>query len=60
MARDNGVPDLGGMNNEETFFADEIHHLAVNALLKSNLVSEMEGALTRSFMIQLFISCSTR
>ncbi|CAH8386609.1 unnamed protein product [Eruca vesicaria subsp. sativa] len=60
---DNGVPDLGGLNNEETFFADEvqqtslvypgayrkvsaelkIHHLAVNALLKSNLVSEMEG-----------------
>ncbi|KAF2546192.1 hypothetical protein F2Q70_00019606 [Brassica cretica] len=60
---DNGVPDLGGLNNEETFFADEvqqtslvypgayrkisvelmIHHLAVDALLKSNLVSEMEG-----------------
>ncbi|CAG7868312.1 unnamed protein product [Brassica rapa] len=60
---DNGIPDLGGLNNEETFFADEvqqtslvypgayrkisvelkIHHLAVNALLKSNLVSEMEG-----------------
>ncbi|ESQ36065.1 hypothetical protein EUTSA_v10006524mg [Eutrema salsugineum] len=60
---DNGVPDLGGINNEETFFADEvqqtslvypgayrkvsvelkIHNLAVNALLKSNLVSEMEG-----------------
>ncbi|KAL0812788.1 hypothetical protein Bca101_069231 [Brassica carinata] len=60
---DNGVPDLGGLNNEETLFADEvqqtslvypgayrkisvelkIHHLAVDALLKSNLVSEMEG-----------------
>lgn len=21
---DNGVPDLGGLNNEETFFADEV------------------------------------
>lgn len=21
---DNGVPDLGGINNEETFFADEV------------------------------------
>jgi DNA polymerase epsilon subunit 1 len=60
---DNGVPDLGGINNEEAFFADEvqqtslvfpgayrkvsvelkIHNLAVNALLKSNLVNEMEG-----------------
>ncbi|XP_010557398.1 PREDICTED: DNA polymerase epsilon catalytic subunit A [Tarenaya hassleriana] len=60
---DNGVPDLGGINNEETCFDDEahqssliypgayrkvsvelkIHHLDVNALLKSNLVNEMEG-----------------
>lgn len=21
---DNGIPDLGGLNNEETFFADEV------------------------------------
>ncbi|CAL9234448.1 unnamed protein product [Arabidopsis halleri] len=60
---DNGVPDLGDINNEETFLADEVqqtslvfpgayrkvsvelkvHRLAVNALLKSDLVSEMEG-----------------
>ncbi|CAA7036272.1 unnamed protein product [Microthlaspi erraticum] len=66
---DNGVPDLGGINNEETFFADEvqqtslvfpgayrkvsveikIHNLAVNALLKSNLVSEMEGGVFLGF-----------
>ncbi|XP_010496915.2 PREDICTED: DNA polymerase epsilon catalytic subunit A [Camelina sativa] len=66
---DNGVPDLGGINNEETFFADEvqqtslvfpgayrkvsvelkIHHLAVNALLKSNLVNEMEGGVFSGF-----------
>ncbi|KAF5727520.1 DNA polymerase epsilon catalytic subunit A [Tripterygium wilfordii] len=63
---DNGVPDLGVTNEEDTCFADEvhqpvltypgayrrvtvelkIHHLAVNALLKSNQVNEMErGAL---------------
>ncbi|RVW54423.1 DNA polymerase epsilon catalytic subunit A [Vitis vinifera] len=60
---DNGIPDLGGLNEEDTCFADEvhqpvltypgayrkvavelkIHHLAVNALLKSNQVNEMEG-----------------
>ncbi|KAL9300842.1 putative DNA-directed DNA polymerase [Arabidopsis thaliana] len=60
---DNGVPDLGDINNEETFLTDElqqtsllfpgayrkvsvelkVHRLAVNALLKSDLVSEMEG-----------------
>ncbi|XP_030957711.1 DNA polymerase epsilon catalytic subunit A-like isoform X3 [Quercus lobata] len=60
---DDGVPDLGGINEEDTCFADEvhqpvltypgayrkitvelkIHHLAVNALLKSNQVNEMEG-----------------
>ncbi|PSR89873.1 DNA polymerase epsilon catalytic subunit A like [Actinidia chinensis var. chinensis] len=59
----NGSPDLGGTNEEESCFADEvnqpvltypgayrrvtvelkIHHLAVNALLKSNQVNEMEG-----------------
>ncbi|XP_052190980.1 DNA polymerase epsilon catalytic subunit A-like isoform X2 [Diospyros lotus] len=60
---DNGIPDLGGTNEEESCFTDEvnqpvltypgayrkvalelkIHHLAVNALLKSNQVNEMEG-----------------
>ncbi|KAJ8761257.1 hypothetical protein K2173_001313 [Erythroxylum novogranatense] len=46
---DDGVPDLGGINEESTCFADEvhqplkIHHLAVNALLKSNQVNDMEG-----------------
>ncbi|KAK9279688.1 hypothetical protein L1049_013368 [Liquidambar formosana] len=60
---DDGVPDLGGLNEEDTCFADEvhqpvltypgayrkitvelkIHHLAVDALLKSNQVNEMEG-----------------
>lgn len=60
---DDGVPDLGGINEEETCFVDEvhqpvitypgayrkitvelkIHHLAVNGLLKSNQVNEMEG-----------------
>lgn len=60
---DNGVPDLGGITEEATCFADEvhqpvltypgayrkicvelkIHHLAVNGLLKSNQVNEMEG-----------------
>ncbi|KAL8475241.1 hypothetical protein ACS0TY_031590 [Phlomoides rotata] len=60
---DNGFPDLGGTNEEEPCFIDEvnqpvltypgayrkvtvelkIHHLAVNALLKSNQVNEMEG-----------------
>ncbi|KAL1201896.1 DNA polymerase epsilon catalytic subunit A [Cardamine amara subsp. amara] len=66
---DDGVPDLGGINNEEAFFADEvqqtslvfpgayrkvsvelkIHNLAVNALLKSNLVNEMEGGVFLGF-----------
>ncbi|WCJ41776.1 DNA polymerase epsilon catalytic subunit A [Euphorbia peplus] len=60
---DDGVPDLGGISEESTCFADEvhqpiliypgayrkvtvelkIHHLAVNALLKSNQINEMEG-----------------
>ncbi|XP_050369951.1 DNA polymerase epsilon catalytic subunit A-like [Argentina anserina] len=61
---DDGIPDLGGINEEVGFFADEvhqpfviikpgayrkvtvelkIHHLAVDALLKSNQVNEMEG-----------------
>ncbi|XP_010242612.1 PREDICTED: DNA polymerase epsilon catalytic subunit A-like [Nelumbo nucifera] len=58
-----GIPDLGGIVEEEICFADEvhqlvliypgayrkvtvelkIHHLAVDALLKSNQVNEMEG-----------------
>ncbi|KAE9461327.1 hypothetical protein C3L33_06754, partial [Rhododendron williamsianum] len=58
-----GNPDLGGINEEESCFADEvnqpvltypgayrkvtvelkIHHLAVDALLKSNQLNEMEG-----------------
>ncbi|PIA58925.1 hypothetical protein AQUCO_00400052v1 [Aquilegia coerulea] len=60
---DDGIPDLGGITEDDTCFADEvhqpvlsypgayrrvtlelkIHHLAVNALLKSNQVNEMEG-----------------
>ncbi|OIT28308.1 PREDICTED: DNA polymerase epsilon catalytic subunit A-like [Nicotiana attenuata] len=60
---DNGIPDLGGVNDEVSSFMDEvnqpvltypgayrkvtvelkIHHLAVDALLKSNQVNEMEG-----------------
>ncbi|XP_073270441.1 DNA polymerase epsilon catalytic subunit A-like [Primulina huaijiensis] len=60
---DNGIPDLGGIDEEVPCFIDEvtqpvltypgayrkvtvelkIHHLAVNALLKSNQVNEMEG-----------------
>ncbi|XAR60114.1 DNA-directed DNA polymerase [Bertholletia excelsa] len=59
----NGFPDLGGINEEDSCFADEvsqpvfvfpgayrrvtvelkIQHLAVDALLKSNQVNEMEG-----------------
>ncbi|KAI4322394.1 hypothetical protein L6164_022096 [Bauhinia variegata] len=66
---DDGLPDLGGTNEEETCFADEvhqpvltypgayrkitielkIHHLAVNALLKSNQVNEMEGGALLGF-----------
>ncbi|XP_051120943.1 DNA polymerase epsilon catalytic subunit A-like [Andrographis paniculata] len=62
-ASDNGIPDLGGTDEEVPSFVDEvnqpvltypgayrkvtvelkIHHLAVNALLKSNQVNEMEG-----------------
>ncbi|XP_042499556.1 DNA polymerase epsilon catalytic subunit A-like isoform X2 [Macadamia integrifolia] len=58
-----GIPDLGGIVEDGTCFADEvhqpvltypgayrkvavelkIHHLAVDALLKSNQVNEMEG-----------------
>ncbi|PHT35292.1 DNA polymerase epsilon catalytic subunit B [Capsicum baccatum] len=60
---DNGIPDLGGVNDEVSSFMDEvnqpvliypgayrkvtvelkIHHLSVDALLKSNQVNEMEG-----------------
>ncbi|XP_020701921.2 DNA polymerase epsilon catalytic subunit A isoform X1 [Dendrobium catenatum] len=60
---DDGIPDLGGIYEGDTCFADEVnqpaltypgayrrvavelkvHHLAVNALLKSSLVDEMEG-----------------
>ncbi|KAK8952512.1 DNA polymerase epsilon catalytic subunit A [Platanthera zijinensis] len=60
---DDGIPDLGGIYEGDTCYADEvnqlaltypgayrrvavelkIHHLAVNALLKSSLVDEMEG-----------------
>ncbi|KAL3628020.1 DNA polymerase epsilon catalytic subunit A [Castilleja foliolosa] len=60
---DNGIPDMGGNNEEVPCFIDEvnqpvltypgayrkvavelkIHHLAVNALLKSSQVNEMEG-----------------
>ncbi|XP_071932173.1 DNA polymerase epsilon catalytic subunit A-like [Coffea arabica] len=60
---DNGIPDLGGVNEEMSSFIDEvnqpilnypgayrkvsvelkIHHLAVNALLKSNQINEIEG-----------------
>ncbi|OAY51429.1 DNA polymerase epsilon catalytic subunit A [Manihot esculenta] len=66
---DDGVPDLGGINDESTCFVDEvhqpvltypgayrkvsvelkIHHLAVNALLKSNQVNEMEGGALLGF-----------
>ncbi|GJY19845.1 DNA polymerase epsilon catalytic subunit A [Tanacetum coccineum] len=62
---DNGISDLGGDNEEEICYSDEvnqpvltfpgayrkvtvelkIHNLAVNALLKSNQVNEMEGGL---------------
>ncbi|XP_068664091.1 DNA polymerase epsilon catalytic subunit A-like isoform X2 [Aristolochia californica] len=61
---DDGIPDLGGICEEDACFADEvhqptlafpgayrkvtvelkIHNLAVNALLKSSQVTEMEGA----------------
>ncbi|PON38200.1 DNA-directed DNA polymerase [Parasponia andersonii] len=66
---DDGIPDLGGINEEDTCFADEvhqpvltypgayrkvtvelkIHHLAVDALLKSNQVNEMEGGALLGF-----------
>ncbi|GAV76364.1 LOW QUALITY PROTEIN: DNA_pol_B domain-containing protein/DNA_pol_B_exo1 domain-containing protein/DUF1744 domain-containing protein [Cephalotus follicularis] len=66
---DDGIPDLGGINEEDTSFADEvhqpvliypgayrkisvelkIHHLAVDALLKSNQVNEMEGGALLGF-----------
>ncbi|KAF7823259.1 DNA polymerase epsilon catalytic subunit A-like [Senna tora] len=66
---DDGLPDLGGINEEETCFADEvdqpvltypgayrkvtvelkIHHLAVDALLKSNQVNELEGGALLGF-----------
>ncbi|KAJ4832189.1 DNA polymerase epsilon catalytic subunit A [Turnera subulata] len=66
---DDGVPDLGGISEENSCFADEvqqpvltypgayrkisvelkIHHLAVDALLKSNQVNEMEGGALLGF-----------
>ncbi|KAK8513325.1 hypothetical protein V6N12_052522 [Hibiscus sabdariffa] len=66
---DDGVPDLGGIGEEDTCFADEvcqpvitypgayrkvsvelkIHNLAVDALLKSNQVNEMEGGALLGF-----------
>ncbi|XP_058067456.1 DNA polymerase epsilon catalytic subunit A-like isoform X2 [Magnolia sinica] len=66
---DDGIPDLGGINDEDACFADEvhqpvltypgayrkvtvelkIHHLAVNALLKSSQVNEMEGGALLGF-----------
>ncbi|XP_077235840.1 DNA polymerase epsilon catalytic subunit A-like [Tasmannia lanceolata] len=66
---DDGIPDLGGIGEEDTCFADEvhqpvltypgayrkvtvelkIHHLAVNALLKSSQVNEMEGGTLLGF-----------
>ncbi|KAF3455292.1 hypothetical protein FNV43_RR05740 [Rhamnella rubrinervis] len=66
---DDGIPDLGGISEEETCFADEvqqpiltypgayrkvtvelkIHHLAVDALLKSNKINEMEGGALLGF-----------
>ncbi|XP_062083133.1 DNA polymerase epsilon catalytic subunit A-like isoform X2 [Humulus lupulus] len=66
---DDGIPDLGGINEEDTCFVDEvhqpvltypgayrkvtvelkIHHLAVDALLKSNQINEMEGGALLGF-----------
>ncbi|KAK1275110.1 DNA polymerase epsilon catalytic subunit A [Acorus gramineus] len=66
---DDGIPDLGGIAEEDSCFADEVqqpvltypgayrrvtvelkvHHLAVNALLKSSLVDEMEGGALLGF-----------
>ncbi|KAK8679767.1 hypothetical protein V6N13_145203 [Hibiscus sabdariffa] len=66
---DDGVPDLGGIGEEDTCFADEvcqpvitypgayrkvsvelkIHNLAVDALIKSNQVNEMEGGALLGF-----------
>lgn len=66
---DDGIPDLGGIPEEEPSFLDEvqqpvlvfpgayrtvsielkIHHLAVNAILKSNQVNEMEGGTLLGF-----------
>ncbi|XP_040361849.1 DNA polymerase epsilon catalytic subunit A [Rosa chinensis] len=78
---DDGIPDLGGINEEGGFFADEvhqpfvitkpgayrkvtvelkIHHLAVDALLKSNQVKEMEGGALLGFEsdMTLTIKCN--
>jgi hypothetical protein len=64
-----GLPDLGGIPEDEPCFADEVqqpaltypgayrsisielkvHHLAVNALLKSSQVNEMEGGALLGF-----------
>ncbi|PWA94332.1 DNA polymerase epsilon catalytic subunit [Artemisia annua] len=73
---DNGIPDLGGNNDAETCYADEvdqpihtfegayrrvtvelkIHNLAVNALLKSHQINEMEGSTL--FGLDEAMSCS--
>ncbi|GKA98205.1 DNA polymerase epsilon catalytic subunit, partial [Tanacetum coccineum] len=55
-ASDSRIPDLGGNNDEETFYADEIHNLAVNALLKSDQINEMEGS--AMFGLDEAMSCS--
>lgn len=64
-----GIPDLGGVPEEEPSFADEVqqpalifpgayrsisielkvHHLAVNALLKSSQINELEGGALLGF-----------
>lgn len=66
---DDGIPDLGGIVEEDVSFIDEvvnpvltypgayrkitielkIHHLAVNALLKSSHINEMEGGVLSGF-----------
>ncbi|KAI3992350.1 hypothetical protein MKX01_030071 [Papaver californicum] len=70
---DDGIPDLGGINEDDTCFADEVshpvltypgayrkvsvelkvHHLAVNALLKSNQINEMEGGALFGFDLDI-------
>ncbi|KAJ7294671.1 hypothetical protein O6H91_Y241800 [Diphasiastrum complanatum] len=70
---DDGIPDLGGMPEDEPSFADEVqqpvlscagayrsvtielkvNHLAVNALLKSSQINEMEGGALLGFELDL-------